>query len=306
MADASVADQSPKAENTDTQASSDNSLETTTAKDGSLPINVSVPVSTPPATPAAPTPPVVPTVAATEKPIVVSEADLNPANTQPGASQSSEDQVTNEIENLSGEIQALEAKIDRLTGNIKAVSETPVEKKVEAPVAVEAPPPAPVPKSEPTTNPPVKADNKPPKANPLDDIYSRVAAQEKSGDGELKTPDSDEAHEVGGGSSLAIIGEVLTVFGIISFLLMAAFPLYKSLLSTDVQEAVRLIGWPTTVVGLAIGLILSLFSKGKLFTKIFALIILLISVVFYFGAAGFERFLGPLASMLDSVFSFYR
>lgn len=302
MAEESATKETTASEKQKTETPTSNELETTTAKDGSLPINVSVPVATETVPPA--TPPV--TTAEPEKPIVVSEADLNLPVEAPESKETDHTQITTEIENLSGEIQALEAKIDRLTGNIKTVENAPEApmpaKEVVAPVEpkVETKLEA---KEEMKSTPEISTD---PKKSPVDDIYSRVAAQEKNQDGTLKTPDSDEAQELSTGSSVGVIGEVLIVFGVITFILMGAYPLYSSLLSADIGEAVKLIGWPTTVVGLAIGSLLSLFSKGKLATKIIGFIILLISIVFYFGIAGFERFLGPLAGMLESVFSFYR
>jgi hypothetical protein len=89
-------------------------------------------------------------------------------------------------------------------------------------------------------------------------------------------------------------------------MIMSAFPFYKSMLSVSIVEAIRSIGWPTAVVSLAIGFLMSLFSHGKLTTKIFTVIILLFAVVIYLGVAGFQSYLGPLGTMLDSVFTFYR
>ena len=309
MADQSASQDQQAGDNKPTK--SESNLETTTAKDGSLPININTPASQPP-------PPA--SDSAGEKPIVVSQEEVEaqhiPNSSSPIITSSSaqnttqsSNNLTNEIENLSGEIQALEAKIDRLTGNIKTVSDPAVDSEKPQTSSKETVNSEPVVPASSAVTPPVgsanqKTTNKP---NPLDDIYSRVSNDSRSEDSSvLKTPDTDEAQEVGGGSSLALIGEVLTVFGIIAFLLMAAYPLYASLLSSEISEAIRMIGWPTTVVGLAIGLILSLFNRGKVFVKVLTLLILLIAVIFYFGVAGFERFLGPVAGILDSVLSFYR
>ncbi len=289
-----------------TVAPEPNLLETTTVKDGNLPINVSAPTA--PSSTVEVTPPV---VTPPETPILVTESEVlpTPANAPPG--------LAEEVESLSGEIQALEAKIDRLTGNVKPVIETPkVDSQVNAPAKEEITPPS---TSQPgekmpetaKTAPETPAASSPPPDKPaaknigINDIYSKVAQRQKEADSAL-TAGTDDAEDVGSGSSIGTIGEVLAVFGVIVFMIMGGFPFYKSMLPESITEAVRSIGHPTAVVSLALGFLMSLFSHGKLMTKIFTVIILLFAVVLYFGAAGFQNYLGPLGPMLESVFSFYR
>ena len=281
-----------------------NVLETTTVKDGNLPINVSAPTALPSAAD-----PGSPTVAAPETPILVTESEGSPT-------QADGTGLADEVESLSGEIQALEAKIDRLTGNVKPVTESP-----KAEVLVETPPkeqvaptpvtqvaekpaePAPAPLPTPT---PAPASNKPEsKTVGINDIYSKVAQRQKEAENP-SAPSADDAQDVSSGSSIGTIGEVLAVFGVIIFMIMGAFPFYKSMLSESITEAIRSIGWPTAVVSLAIGFLMSLFSHGKITTKIFTVIILLLAVIIYLGVAGFQNYLGPLGGMLDSAFTFYR
>lgn len=301
-----------------------NLLETTTVKDGHLPINVSVPTA-----PASAAGVVTPVATVPETPILVTEAEVAPTESN-GAG------LADEVESLSGEIQALEAKIDRLTGSVKPVvdsstdtaSSTGVTTKtestttetattVEAPAKVDVLVPAdgpkptepietassPIPSVAPSpAPPPTKSESK---TVGINDIYSKIAQSQKEADAPAK-PNPDDAEDVTSGSSVGTIGEVLAVFGVIIFMIMGAFPFYKTLMPENIIEAIRSIGWPTTVVSLALGFLMSLFSHGKITTKIFTVIILIFAVVLYLGVAGFQKYLGPLGPMLDSVFIFYR
>lgn len=283
-----------------------------TAGNASLPINVSTPTA-PVSSPSVSAP----VVAAPESPILVTESELTP-------SQASSPALAEEVENLSGEIQALEAKIDRLTGNIQPVVEAPKDLSPEKPplkpetislktvasVETSAKPPAKevepesAPKPDSTVippNPPVQKSAT--KTAGINDIYSKIGEQAAK---LPEAPSSDEAEDVSSGSSIGTIGEVLAVFGVIIFMAMTAFPFYKTMLSETVIDAIRSIGWPTAVICLALGFLLGLFSHGKMATKIFTVIILLFSVLLYMGVSGFQSYLGPLGPMLESVFTFYR
>ncbi|MCR4278140.1 MAG: hypothetical protein NUV80_06035 [Candidatus Berkelbacteria bacterium] len=281
-----------------------NVLETTTVKDGNLPINVSAPTALPSAAD-----PGSPTVAAPETPVLVTESEVS-------STQANGPGLAEEVESLSGEIQALEAKIDRLTGNVKPVTESqrtdssvempPKEQPAQQPIEQTAEKPA-----EPVPAPlspqaPAPASNKPEsKTVGINDIYSKVAQRQKEAETSV-APSTEDAQDVSSGSSIGTIGEVLAVFGVIIFMIMGAFPFYKTMLPESITEAIRSIGWPTAVVSLAIGFLMSLFSHGKLATKIFTVIILLLAVILYLGVAGFQNYLGPLGGMLDSAFTFYR
>ncbi|MDP3993113.1 MAG: hypothetical protein Q8Q05_02805, partial [bacterium] len=281
-----------------------NVLETTTVKDGHLPINVSVPTA-----PASVADTATPPVPVPETPILVTTAEVTPAEEPNGAG------LAEEVESLSGEIQALEAKIDRLTGSVKPVADSssdthsntnlpadapkPTEPIETASSPIPATPPSPVP---PTPPPPTKSESK---TVGINDIYSKVGQRQKEADSP-SAPGPDDAEDVSSGSSIGTIGEVLAVFGVIIFLIMSAFPFYESLMPENIIEAIRSIGWPTAVVSLALGFLMSLFSHGKVATKIFMVIILILAIVLYLGVVGFQSYLGPLGPMLESIFSFYR
>ncbi|MEK7170696.1 MAG: hypothetical protein AAB774_00100 [Patescibacteria group bacterium] len=276
-------------------------------KDGNLPINVSVPTASSSIANAVP-----PVVVAPETPIIVTESEV-------ASSTENTPDLAEEVESLSGEIQALEAKIDRLTGNVKPVVEPPkANDKANELSTTELPPPPITPPSPPPS--PIAPANKPEsKTASINDIYakqgmlgksltsdnSKVGQRQKEASVPPKS-DSDDAEDVGSGSSIGTIGEVLAVFGVIIFVAMAAFPFYKSLMSESVTEAIRSIGWPTAVVSLALGFLMSLFNHGKVATKILTVIVLLLATILYLGVAGFQNYLGPLGPMLDSVFTFYR
>ncbi len=306
-----------------------NVLETTTVKDGHLPINVSVPTA-----PASTAGVATPVATVPETPILVTEAEVTSAPEPNGTG------LADEVESLSGEIQALEAKIDRLTGSVKPVVDSSAETAsstgvmtktestttetattVEAPAKVDVLVPADGPKptepietasspipsvapspAPPTAPPPTKSESK---TVGINDIYSKVAQSQKEADTPAK-PSPDDAEDVSSGSSIGTIGEVLAVFGVIIFMIMSAFPFYKSLMPENIIEAIRSIGWPTAVVSLALGFLMSLFSHGKVTTKVFTVIILIFAVLLYLGVAGFQSYLGPLGPMLESIFSFYR
>lgn len=272
-----------------------NLLETTTAKDGNLPINTATALST--ESVAVRGEMDVPT--APEAPIVVTEAEIAPtASSNTGASSLAE-----EVESLSGEIQALEAKIDRLTGNIKPVVEVP---KIAEAFGTAEPPIPPVPPTALSSLPqPVIAPKPEEKTVAVNDIYSKVSQRQKEAEAQDAT-NEEEAKDVSSVSSIGTVGEALAFFGIVIFLILAALPFYKSFLPESTTEAMRLIGWPSAVVSLALGFLLSLFSHGKTAVKVFIVAILLFAVVLYLGITGLDRYLGPLGPVLGSVFSFYR
>jgi len=303
-------------------------LETTTAKDGELAVNSTTSAGD----------------ASAETPITISSADvsadqtdttpsLTPTATPVPATAPSD--ISEEVESLSGEIQALEAKIDRLTGNVKPVSEPVMTISHNLPKQDDIDKPAMPPESvkpndsvknemasatpgevtiKPVETPVLSAnkdDNKTEAANTAegargrstDDIYSRTAAMSPS---PTEPPSADTAEEVGQHSGLGLVGEVLSVIGLFIFLVIGSFPFYKQLLSSNLADMIRMIGWPTAAVTLFLGLILSLFGKGKVLVKILTGLCLIIAVIIYLDVAGYQNLLGPLGPILDSVLSFYR
>ena len=298
-----------------------NLLDTTIAKDSNLQINVSAPTA-----PVSTVASAAPVVTAPEVPILVTESEILPTQTNSSS-------LAEEIESLSGEIQALEAKIDRLTGGVKPVidSSTEVSAKVEPPNVdsqtvmpakeeIVPPPPAgdeeklaervanrPTSRSIPTptlTSPRAESNKPEAKGVGINDIYSKVAQRQKEADAPT-SPGFDDAEDVGSGSTVGTIGEVLGVLGIIIFLIMVAFPFYKSMLPENVTEAIRSIGLPTAVISLALGFLVSLIGHGQRTIKILPVIIWLLAVSLYLAVEGFQSYLGPLGPMLEPIFSFY-
>ncbi|OGD62703.1 hypothetical protein A3A71_01655 [Candidatus Berkelbacteria bacterium RIFCSPLOWO2_01_FULL_50_28] len=237
-----------------------------------------------------------------ETPILVSESDVKVAATP--SSVGAEQHLAEEVETLSGEIQSLQAKIDRLTSGTSVST----EKQPSTSNDVLA--------SQPTTSPIIPVVNKPaetsgPKSKSsgaINDIYAKVSAREKEASDKADdlAASSSGAEDVSGAGSLGTIGEALIVFGLIVFLLMLATPLLKSMIPESVLPAVKSIGWPAASGAFLIGLILMLFTKGKKTTKILAGVLVILSAILFLGTGSYSTYLGPLAGMLDSVFSFYR
>lgn len=320
MADDSVKDEvktdepAPKPEVTASE------LETTVAGDGDLPINNGgAEAATKPADIAAPVADAAPMPTVPETPIVVTDSEVSRAQPEtslnsvpaPTTPPPAGDGLSDQVESLSGEIQALEAKIDRLTGNVKPVAEAAkATEPTPTPVKVAAEPPVKPPvdlSAPPVPMTPSKAETKTVSVN---DIYTKSAKTETapppSASGSSMPQGADVAEEVGSGSTVGSIGEVLSAIGVIFFIAMVAFPFYKSFLTADLSDTVRTIGWPTSVVTLLLGFLLGLFSKGKVFSKILVALLVILAAIVYLGVSGHQSWLGPLGSLLDSSLSFYR
>lgn len=258
--------------------------ETVLASDAALPINdgaADSPQLDPESTPAA------------QEAVVVTEDDV-----EANDSSSRIDKMAEEIENLTGEIQALEAKIEQIAQHSRSlpsaesVDKTPVVGKQETVL------PAPVPSS--AVDRPITAK----------DLFSSSAAISpkkpfngpRPGEAMDLTDEQQNEHP----SVLALIGEVIAIIGIILFVVMLSAPLYKEAMGSDLWDAVKSVGWLTAIGTTAIGLLLSLFGKGKIFLKILILLFLLGSIVMYMGTSGMQSFLGPLGPALKQLFGFYQ
>jgi|GEM_PF-2943370 len=305
----------------ETENTEKDNLETTTSKDNTLPVNQGSREQTEPKNEPAPQttsgsdsneaqPEMINKgeaieaqtgqTAASEKPIVVEENEL-------ATDQTTAERLAEEIETLSGEIQALEAKIDRLASSIQ--EEPPEQTKKEVAPApktsVEAQP-------EPKPAAPAATDateaemtNKP---HPLSDIYAKVAEQRQhEEEGQSKpTTNLDEAEELSTFSGVGTIGEVLAIFGIGVLVIMLSSPLLKSFFPESLWAAVSAIGWPTSGATLFIGFILLLFAKGKNVLKIIVLLLFIVSALMYLGSSDNSSLLGPIGTALEGVFTFYR
>jgi len=315
----SVAITEKVAEKTDIKpVESINGLETTTAHDGDIAINnetatTPTPLLTPETPPSLSVPESTPTVA--EAPVVITPEDITPpvATSEPS---SNNNQLQDEIETLTGEIQALEAKIDRLTGNIstpepeKKAEPTPLStapltteslpsvKEIKAKEGSKSAPFPPLPESAGGVNMPPKAKI----STPITDIYAKVEQREKAASPTNFSKTDDATIEEDHGSGMGLVGEVLAIFGAVIFLVLLASPLFKDMVGPDLWEAIKSIGWPTALVSLVIGFLLFLFAKGKLGLKILFGLLLVMASVIYLSIIGYADFLGSLGS----VFSFYK
>ncbi|QQG49969.1 MAG: hypothetical protein HZB70_00025 [Candidatus Berkelbacteria bacterium] len=329
-----------------------NGAETTTANDGSLAINQAPETPKQPDTgPSTAAPEAAKTEEATvpapsqatpapETPVIVSEADIAAAQKENDPHES----LGEQIEVLTGEVQALESKIEKLTSGVgESAAEPPVTKKdgetvlstppTEAPKSEEVKPaevpPPPVeqpapeqPKPEeakvqepiPVTPPPAAAptaaaipkSNTSQSAKPVNDIYTKILSGPQGQTPPADHKDlNDEATIEEGTSGIGTIGEVLIVFGLIALLGLLASPFLKSTLGSN-WDAIKSIGWPTATISLGLGFILFLFNKGRAMFKIFAFVMLLISAVMLLSVFDYTSMLGPLASFLDPIASFYK
>lgn len=268
-------------------------------------------------------------------PVVVSDADVAAAEKESDPHSS----LSEQIEVLTGEVQALQAKIEKLTSGVTDVP-TSVPAAVPAPtdesVAVATPPTASLPVREepaesssmtelektdeqPITPQPIEqkvevSSEKPNEvpttpaapqaATPVNDIYTKILDQHKEDPKPHKDLNDDATLEEGS-SGIGTIGEVLIVFGLISFLILAASPFVKTTIGTN-WEALKSIGWPTATISLGLGFLLFLFNRGRAVFKIFAFLLLLIAGLMTAAIFDYSSMLGPLSGLLDPVASFYR
>ncbi len=280
-----------------------------------------------------------PAAAAPSEPVVVADKDVASASGGP-----SSDKMAEEIEVLTGEIQALEAKIERLTGGAVAdttKTDSPLQSPSlppisggpsplsSSPAAISTPEPGapPMPStSDPITPPPsvetAKSDgdmiiNKPtdggsmpvpinttPTNNaPVGDLYSDIKKREA----EAPTPREELKEQTApeGSSGLAIIAEVIAVFGIVLFVILVVSPFFREILGDDTYEAVQQIGWLSALGTLGVGLILMMFSKGKGLFKTMLFILLILAAVLFLALQG-SSLISPVTDLVEPLVQFYR
>lgn len=305
-------------------------LETTTTHDGDIAINKAPAVETSPepiaetapaladpimpaAAPAPTTEPATPSTGMPpsppmEPPVVLSEADIT-GKKEP----ESQEDLSDQIEVLTGEVQALEAKIEKLTSGVAGSPESQSDKKPDT-LKMEPQPAISKDTKEMDKSlemPEKKTDETLPSAvsetgKPVNDIYSKLST------GNTKAPDdnhkdlNDDATIDEGGSGVGTIGGVLTVFGLIALIFLLVSPLLKDIFGPTTWEAIKAIAWPTATISLVLGFILSLFSKAKTVMKLLGFLLALVSVVMLLAVLDYGSLLGPLSSMLDPIASFYR
>ncbi|MEX1051855.1 MAG: hypothetical protein WEC83_00490 [Patescibacteria group bacterium] len=275
------------------------------------------------------------------EPMIVADKEVAPAN-----SGQSGEKLAEEIEVLTGEIQALEAKIERLTSGATGdtpKTENPLQTADLPPISSAEPgtpplPPKPTsPITEPAALPASQGDpersrgaappaddaliNKPSDSNasvpvpimsapvsttnssPVGDLYSDIKKREA----EAPTPreELNEQAPSGESSGLAIIAEVIAVFGVVLFVILAVSPFFREMLGDDTYEAVGQIGWLSSLGTLGLGLILLLFTKGKGLFKIILFILLLLAAVLFLALQG-SSLIAPITSYVEPLVQFYR
>lgn len=236
--------------------------------------------------------------AAETKPVTVTQEDVNHISAAEG--------LMNKLEALAGEIQSLEARIDRLVGGAATPVE-PLHTEVKPDSVASAPPEQPKPEEKLPASSTPPAINSPaapsatvnPAAASIDDIYSSVETTGKNA--KKAADDVSEDHSIVGG-----IGSLLVTLGVILLVLVLVTPFFKEMLGTDLFEMIKAIGWPVIIGLLGIGAVVIFFSMGRIVVKVLAIVFLLIAALMFLGVMGYDSFLGPLRSSLGSIFSFYR
>ncbi|MEX1123674.1 MAG: hypothetical protein WEC81_00655 [Patescibacteria group bacterium] len=262
------------------------------------------------------------TAGAPATPVIVDSKDVDGS----AANGETNEKLAEEIEVLTGEIQALEAKIEQLTSGatVTAPDGQPAPKSDVAPIsATEKPqsipePIMPTPPAQETPEPMAAKEsngdfvNKPSADNgqsipvntqsgpKINDISSRpINEPMPAEDSKSDSAGSDN------GSGLSIIGEVVSVFGIIIFVLLAISPFFREMLGEDTYQAVGQIGWLSALGTLGLGLLVMLFVKGKGLLKTLLFILLLIAALLFM-ALNNSSIVAPISSYIDPLLTFYR
>jgi hypothetical protein len=280
------------------------------------------------ASPAANTPPITDSTPEadpikTEAPVVVSADEVASISDDPT-------HLQEEIENLTGEVQALESKIDRLTGGAtESHDEAPLNQPdKQAPITEDKPAEPAVPeiktedqKEEPKEEEkpivplPVETKAEPPKqeaaksGSALTDIYARldnkVKDENKKIESGVKGGDPGDLTEEGSGTAAAIIAEIVTVIGIFVFIFMLITPFLGDLIPESLNDMLRTVGWLSSVGIIGIGLIISLFARGRNSLKVIMMLFVLLAAFMYLGANN-NSLLSPLENLISPFLTFYR
>jgi len=317
----------------------------TTTQNTAVPIKTSSNTNSAGQTPSTPSIPVPPGPSATsEAPVtesLISEtaADSTPSSTQPSTSVPtspvvvSDKDVTNsdgdtgklaeEIEVLTGEIQALEAKIEQLSNGATAPTDAAPASPPSGDVAPinqvnqDEPSPAPVP-SPPGLSPVMPLSPEPSSSGNEKEFVNKPTGIQTPQAGKVtdispKAPIKQPEPTLSGGPStdsssegvMSIIAEVVAVFGLIIFVILAISPIFREVLGEETFIAIQQIGWLATLAALGLGLILMLFVHGKgLFKFLLFLLLLLTGVIFL--ALNNNSLLSPISSVIDPLINFYR
>jgi hypothetical protein len=104
---------------------------------------------------------------------------------------------------------------------------------------------------------------------------------------------------------LEVIAEVVAVFGIIIFIILAISPFFREILGEDTFLAIQQIGWLTALGTLGLGFLLVLFVKGKAMFKILLFLLLAITAVVFLAMNG-SSLISPISGTIDPFLDFYR
>ncbi len=256
-------------------------------------------------------------------PVVVSDADVAAVEKEndPHAS------LAEQIEVLTGEVQALRSKIERLTSGVVQTPPAPPISPSNSSQAKSSSP-SPAPKSASDDQPPPVAEKSvplsthpsvalsaspsksslnvppPPATAPVNDIYAKILNPPEEGRAKHKDL-NDDATLSEESSGIGTIGEVLIIFGFVALLLLAASPFVRANIGTN-WDALKSIGWPTATISLGLGSLLFLFNRGRVLLKVFGFLLLFVAGLMTAAVFDYGSTLGPLSGLLDPIASFYR
>jgi hypothetical protein len=235
-----------------------------------------------------------------EEPVVVKPEDLP-------APDSETERLQEQIELLTGEIQALEAKIERMMNGSTAadsqsqssdVPDKTTSSQTQQNTAAPTPEVSSAPKPEPAAFSPAPATPSPNPNSPLDDIYSSIGKPRPLADPSIQ-------EQLPQPSAVAVVGEVLVILGTILFLVLSSAPLFREIIGEDLYQVIRSVGWLTTVSTLLLGLLMGLFGKAKAVISSIGFVFLLLSALVYLGI-NYPSLLSPFGDSLVTLFDFYR
>lgn len=261
----------------------------------------------------------------------------NPTSSTAITEKPSESNLADKVEVLTGEVEALHAKIENLVKNVKPsqdlpatagepevknvepapsemkkaedISASPLSQKTEvAPIVSEDTAKNETVK-EPVASVPVKPMPAVPKPDlPLNDIYpsAQMPSAPQKVDEPFKAPSTVGGDTEHHDSILGTIGEVVGSIGLTVLLVMILSPLYKGIFPASVWEAIKLIGWLTAVGSLFVGFFFSLFSPRKITLKALLLVGLLITLVLFLGVDGSASITDKLNTYIGQYLNYYR
>lgn len=229
-------------------------------------------------------------------------APAEPTGVAPAVSVGPANNIAEQMEFLTGEIQALHNKIDQFTQSLPT-KEAPLTHSPETSIPVSGSTAS----ASPADSRPVNINKGTPNPAPVVDLYNNVTEQQKRADKEFEKIKTNEAIETKEDRSVpGTIGTVLIVLGLLAQVAVGAAPLLKDMIPAEVWPLVGSVGYLTAISSLAIGLMFTFFAPGRKLLKILGIIVLVLSIVVYLGVLGLASYLGPLSSVLTTAANFYK